>query len=533
VSERPPAATLNEETRQPQPRQRATKADLVPTLTIVGHPDLRRVGERCSLVRLMLGERAALSRVRPDFIAASGDAKRPLADPYLSRKPIWLSSTARGIQVDTTEVPGSVRIEGELAKDSVTLDSSRLELGVLLELSERVSFLLHAVQPKPFVAARGLIGASEALRRVQLDIDSAASHARPVIVLGESGSGKELVCRAVHDQSPRASGPFVAVNMAAIPESTAVAELFGHVKGAFTGATSASLGLFRKAHGGTLFMDEIGETSSEVQAMLLRVLETGEVRPLGGDPVQVDVRLVAATDADLAQRQASGDFKLPLWHRLSGAEIRIPALRERRDDIARLWVHFVREALGAAADEWVSERLEDPTVTTESTALLLGYRWPGNVRELRHLAARFAEELRREGSAPAADALRRRLAGGAAGLPRAPVAHETSEAAAPAEDTPAPGERTPPDQIDDAILTAALRDNQWKIGATARQLGISRTTLYRLIDQCATLRKARDVPPDEVIACQKRCNDDLELMAAELRVSERALRLRMKDLGLR
>ena len=499
-------------------------------MTVLCHPDLRRVGERCVLHELVLGMRVGISRAAPNFQPVQAGAPRPLEDPFLTRKPIWLASEGKRIIIDCGEVSAGVRIDGQAASGRITLEHARLETGVLLELAERVLLSLHWGQPGPFQPSHGLVGASEGMRRMHSEIADAAAHDLPVLVLGETGSGKELVSRAVHDSSARAKGPYVAVSLATIPAHLAEDELFGHVQGAFSGASHARPGLFRQAHGGTLFLDEVGEASNELQAKLLRVTELHELRPLGANaPVHVDVRLVAATDADLQAQQASGRFKSPLWHRLAATVICIPPLRARPDDIARLWVHFMAEALGGDADAALGEREEDPLVGTALMTLLMNHEWPGNVRQLRHLATHYALHAARSGTDAAQRVLMARLRGET--MPSAPAAIE-AEDTAPAQPEPAEAAPVSAAKIDDATLVAALRDNRWRIMATARQLGISKNALYRLIEQSSTLRKGSDIPREEVLATLARCAGDIEQTAAELQISERALRIRMTDLGL-
>jgi transcriptional regulator with PAS, ATPase and Fis domain len=192
----------------------------------------------------------------------------------------------------------------------------------------------------------------------------------PVLVTGETGTGKELFARSIHRASLRSGHPFLAVNCAAVTETLLEAELFGHVKGAFTGATSAKAGIFEAANGGTVFLDEIGKAPLTLQAKLLRVLDTGEVRRVGGvEPIHVDVRIVAATNRSLPALADAGEFLPDLFYRLRGFEIEVPALRERRDDVALLFERFA----GRPASESALELLEL-------------HDWPGNVRELRNLA---------------------------------------------------------------------------------------------------------------------------------------------------
>jgi two-component system nitrogen regulation response regulator GlnG len=199
----------------------------------------------------------------------------------------------------------------------------------------------------------------------------------PVLLRGETGTGKELVARALHARGPRRRGPFVSVNLGAIPRELAAAELFGAVRGAYTGAARDRDGYFRAARGGTLFLDEVAEAPPEVQVTLLRVLETGELYPVGGDaPIATDVRVIAATDADLDAQIRDGRFKAPLLHRLAGSELHLPPLRERAEDLPALCAALL-ESIAAAA------RLPVPALAPDFAAALARWPWRGNVRELR------------------------------------------------------------------------------------------------------------------------------------------------------
>jgi DNA-binding NtrC family response regulator len=226
---------------------------------------------------------------------------------------------------------------------------------------------------------RGESGAIERLRQVLKR--SAASHSH-VVVLGESGSGKELAARTIHGMSPRSELPFLAINCAALPDELLESELFGHEKGAFTGATARRHGLLELAHEGTLFLDEVAEMTVAMQAKLLRALDRGEIRRLGGDRVlHVDVRVIAATNQNIDQRIASGAFRHDLYYRLSVVVIEIPPLRQRIEDIPLLVEHFARQL---APPGQVALKF-----TAEAMALLKRYAWPGNVRELRNLVERI------------------------------------------------------------------------------------------------------------------------------------------------
>ncbi|HET9627182.1 MAG TPA: sigma-54 dependent transcriptional regulator [Kofleriaceae bacterium] len=228
-----------------------------------------------------------------------------------------------------------------------------------------------------------LIGASAAMQRVFAVIARIARTDVSVLVTGETGTGKTAVARVIHGESARAAGPFVAVNCAALPEPLLESELFGHVKGAFTGATSDRAGLFAEAHGGTLLLDEIGEMSPALQAKLLHVLESGQIRPVGSTRERaVDTRVIAATHRDLHQRIADGTFREDLLYRLDLVTIEIPALRNRRDDIPGLLEHFIAAARRRHPSSLVT------AFSRDALARLLDYAWPGNVRELAHVVER-------------------------------------------------------------------------------------------------------------------------------------------------
>ena len=228
----------------------------------------------------------------------------------------------------------------------------------------------------------GLIGRTAGMLAVYKQIAHAANAAAPVLIIGESGTGKELVARAIHANGRRASRPFVPINCGALTETVLESELFGHTRGAFTGAVADTKGIFEQANGGTVFLDEIGETSPALQVKLLRVLQEGEVRPVGASRlVKVDVRVVAATNVDLEAEVSQQRFRQDLFYRLSVIVIRVPALRERREDVPLLIETFLRNACSRAG-----RRVE---LTPEAVGALTNYRWPGNVRELENTIERL------------------------------------------------------------------------------------------------------------------------------------------------
>ncbi|MEJ2381143.1 MAG: sigma-54 dependent transcriptional regulator [Gammaproteobacteria bacterium] len=305
---------------------------------------------------------------------------------------------------------------------------------------------------------QGVVAQSETMRRVLQVIERIRDQDIPVLITGETGVGKEVIARTVHNTSGRARGPFVPINCCTLPEDLLDSELFGHIKGAFTGATANKPGLFREANGGTLFLDEIGDISPRLQAKLLRVLQEGEVRPVGGGtPIKVDVRVVAATNRDLDQMVEAGNFRSDLLFRLNVLPLSIPPLRERREDIAPLIDHFLRRVRAR------TER-DNLDITPTARRKLIMYDWPGNVRQLENVIERsFA-------------------------LYPGPVL----DAPEIAINAPAPTQaQRPPEEIELLTLEeietrhirrvlAACDNNQV---AAARTLGISRSTLRRKLEQ--------------------------------------------------
>ncbi|MCC6241356.1 MAG: sigma-54-dependent Fis family transcriptional regulator [Gemmatimonadaceae bacterium] len=246
-------------------------------------------------------------------------------------------------------------------------------------IDEVVDGIRRRLERQRLAELTGLIGESEAIREVLVKIEQIAPVSSTVLIEGESGTGKELVARAIHRLSPRRGKPFIAVNVGALPETLLESELFGHEKGAFTGAAERRLGRFELADTGTLFLDEIGEVPSSTQVKLLRVLEEREVTRVGGSQsIAVDVRVVAATNRPLREHVEEGGFRADLYYRLNVLRIYLPPLRERRDDIPRLVRRFVAE---------FAKQHDRPFhgISAEAMSLLAEYPWPGNVRELRNL----------------------------------------------------------------------------------------------------------------------------------------------------
>jgi DNA-binding NtrC family response regulator len=312
-----------------------------------------------------------------------------------------------------------------------------------------------------------LIGTSAAMREVQKAVGLLADSDATVLILGETGTGKEVVARAIHRHGRRARAPFVAVNCAAIPRELLESLLFGHVRGAFTGAVADRAGSFREAHGGTLFLDEIGDMDLGMQAKLLRALQEREVTPVGGKPVAVDVRVIAATHRDLRQAVRDGSFREDLYYRLGVVPLALPPLRERLADIVPLAERF----LALAARDMAPKRL-----AADAAARLLNHPWPGNVRELRNAMERVTALVRRP-VIVAAD-LDFLDAGGCGGTTSAELLAGTlPEAIA---------------RVEIAMIRRALAASGGNRAQAAERLGIRRQLLYQKL-----ARYGLDLSPNE------------------------------------
>jgi two-component system, NtrC family, response regulator HydG len=302
-------------------------------------------------------------------------------------------------------------------------------------------------------AVTGIVGRSEEMERVLDLVVRVAPTDATVLIHGESGTGKELIAKAIHHASRRAAGPFVAINCGALPETLLESELFGHVKGAFTGAALARKGLFEEAHHGTLFLDEIGEMTPALQVKLLRALQDGEIRPLGGShATRVDARVLAATNRPLEQMIREGRFREDLFYRLNVIAVAVPALRERREDIPLLAEHFL-DRFGRQHER--SLRLSPPALDR-----LLAYPWPGNVRELENAMERSA--ILSRGDTVGIDDLPPHVA---AGLPLGQAPR------LPRQQTLA--------ELEKVHILQTLERWGWSYARAAEALDIGRTTLWR------------------------------------------------------
>jgi DNA-binding NtrC family response regulator len=313
------------------------------------------------------------------------------------------------------------------------------------------------------VKPQELVGRSQAILEVYKQVARAAATNVPVLITGETGTGKEQVARSLHQRSPRSAGRFVAVDCGAIAESLMESELFGHARGAFTGASGARRGLFEEATGGTLFLDEIGDMPLPMQAKLLRVLEEGEVERIGGDKTTaVDVRVLVATHRNLEELVKEGKFRQDLLHRVYVFPITLPPLRERREDIPALIEHFARQVAGQ--NNW------KPTAfSSEAIEALQQYAWPGNVRELRNVVERLlllavGDHLDRTAVEMAIPDLQK----------RAPIA-AVADGSGPLSDRVSDFEK--------GTILAELKSHSYNMTNTAKALGLERSHLYKKCQQ--------------------------------------------------
>lgn len=349
-----------------------------------------------------------------------------------------------------------LRRAGAAAEPDAEL-SDRLE-----RLAARSSFAesqgLRALPDPKAPSFRGIAARSRSMNEVLALVERASGSMATVLLTGETGSGKEVLARAIHEGSARHGGAFVAVNCAAFPDTLLESELFGHKRGSFTGADRDKPGLFEMAHGGTLFLDEVGETSGPLQAKLLRALQEREIRPVGGETSKkVDVRVLTATNRDLRREASSGDFRDDLFYRLAVFPINVPPLRDRREDILFLAEHFLSR-YGAR------EGKQHCRLSRAAEHLLLAYHWPGNVRELEN------EMQRALALAEAGEVIGPRL-----------LSDRLTALLEPIRDGARPGEtlRDALGRVEAWLIRQRLEKNGGRRAQTARQLGVTREGLYK------------------------------------------------------
>jgi DNA-binding NtrC family response regulator len=347
---------------------------------------------------------------------------------------------------------------------------TELLVGVRDGLAQRETLLSADADIASRMQFAGMIGRSPVMQDLFSVIRRVAPHARTILVTGETGTGKELVARALHDNGPRKTKRFVTLNCAAVVETLFESELFGHVRGAFTGATDNKVGLFEHAHQGSLFLDEIGELPPALQPKLLRALEQGEIQRVGSlDTRRVEVNVIAATNRNLSSEAQTERFRMDLFYRLSVIEIHLPPLRDRREDIPYLTAAFVRE-IAARLGRSISG------VSPAAERLLSQAPWPGNIRQLRNVLERAC--ILAEGRLISELDLQAAIAPATTASPPAP--------AAPFPTAPSIGNEQAPDLLTTAQaeqIRRVLHETGGNKAAAARRLGVSRRSLYRWLDR--------------------------------------------------
>lgn len=517
-------------------------------LTVVFHPDLSLIGARTDLPSK--AEDQLLGRHEPSFRVAG--TTRELGDPYLSRHALKLRYQGSSLELDRPQGSSRLRVDREQIAGNVQLGPDRLRLGVLLTLAERI--VVHLRLAVEETASEGgerrssvLLGVSPAMQALRRSIADAARMPDDVMVSGQTGTGKELVASELHNNGARRRGPWIAVNMAALPVDLAAASLFGARKGSFTGAVADRKGYFQLAEEGTLFLDEIGDTPTEVQPQLLRALEAREIQPIGDEPRPISLRVVAATDQDF--RESPNAMRDALRYRLQAQHIVVPPLKERLEDVGIIAQHYFNEAQAEGAEHWPLDPDDALGIARccrffESCA---SYLWPGNVRELKYAARQAAWNggdawVLRESSAEHADLHEERRdenheksqensEENSHDKEQTPTVHSgASEVREPGNGSQ--GHRPVFAALNEEELHEAWLSADCEVARLARHFSVSRASVYRKIQSSSRCRLAADVPLGELLVALDQKQGDLRETARVLEISRRGLEARLRASGV-
>lgn len=474
-------------------------------LTVVFHPDRARIGASLKLGALNASgvlhlDATTLGRDAPLFEDGLG-----LNEPHISRRALTFRHHARGLQLLNASENSYTQLGPDKAS-SMSLSFMELERGVAIRFGHAVVCwlrlapeLAHESGDPVDDSVAGFVGVSPQAINVRRLISIAASSDLPVLLRGESGVGKEVAAAAIHAASTRSEKQLVVLNMAALPETLAEAELFGSARGAFTGAEKRA-GYFTEANHGTLFLDEIGDLPMSVQPKLLRALQTGEVQVVGGKPHKVDVRIIAASDADLDNHEG---FKNALLQRLAGITIDIPPLRERPEDLGILLANS--EQTRPLLDQSMKSR--DVAAWASFVYDALHQEWAGNVRELLLSAQRFALSLRHDTKN---------------GLTKRHFIIHSSE-----------DNHSEPKVLTDAEIEAVHEQSEFEIAETARRLGLSRGALYRRVETIPGVRLSADCSDTEIEEALGAVGPNLSALSQTLRLSKASIASRLRLMGVR
>ena len=480
-------------------------------LTILWHPDTARIGEQT----IVTGQTIALSRYHPQFCKPEQPGL-PLGHGGISRSPLEISIDAQGgVNIAVPVGRMLVELDGKEIQGNHYLQPEQISNGAILGLGRAILVCLHWLTALPKNnAIDGLIGVGSSTQKIRDLIRQVAATDATVLLLGETGTGKEVVAQAIHSLSLRKHKPLISVNMAALNDDLAAADLFGAAKGAYTGAQNARNGFFQEAEDATLFLDEIGNAPASVQPMLLRVLETGDYRPLGATKdLTTTARIIAATDQDLY----GGGFNPALLRRLESFVINLPPLRNRREDLGVLIIHLMQSPALANIG---GNNLSFTLLTQFAT-----YDWPGNVRQLRHF-------------------LKRVLLGIAANEPPSFASlidtppQRITYSAEPANTYSSPTSLSPAEkqtrkklnELSEEDVLTALEENEWNIQSAAQALGISRPSMYKLIDANSKIRRVEKIPAEEIRQAWQNANNDIEICASLLKTPAEALRRHLRGI---
>lgn len=492
-------------------------------VTIAWHPDPLRIGEQ--FIGTTTEGSIEVSRFTPSFRHMHGEAL-PLGHGGVSRDPLRIARDADdGITIFPSASRMVVELNGLEIQQAVYLKKEQIEAGAILCLGRAVFLCIHWMRCLPKDnPVKGFVGVGSAAIHTRDLIRLAACNESTVLLLGETGTGKEVAAQAIHSLSKRNQEKMVSVNMAALNESLAAADLFGATKGAYTGAQNARSGFFGEAQNSSLFLDEIGNTPASVQPMLLRVLENGDYRPLGATrDIRSTARLIAATDQDLY----SGAFNHALVRRLESFIIRIPPLRAHREDIGLLLIHLLKqsEIAGISPSQLPAYLISD----------ILNFEWPGNVRQLKHIFQRALITLQMGERVNLGDMVEQKkiTVTDSAEIRRTvnSLPNLGDDATLMSIPEPAPIERKKLRELSEQDVIDAMEKHGWTIQYAADYLGISRPSMYKLIEANTQIRRVEQIPAEEIRAQLDAVNKDVERCASLLKTPSEALRRQLKGLG--